>query len=93
MVQIVENHAEISCQPLRREADPERPGFVRLTVRIEQASPLPPWPNMFERYQGQEIVLLARADTAAAKVVPGGKAGSLHLRVRMAGPGLAFVEE
>lgn len=90
MVQIVENHADISGALLDRADDPERHGFVRLTVKLETAQTLAPWPNLFERYLGQSFALLARADGSLAKTAIG---QAVRVKAKMIGPGLAFAEE
>jgi len=88
MVQIIENHAEIRGTLVSREEDPERPGFVRLLVKVEQAAPVAHWPNLFEPHVGESVVLHVRSEEAPQC----GPAEAIHVRARMAGPNLAFVE-
>ena len=88
MVQIMENHAEICAEVLSAAADPERPGFVALRVRVRSSKPIENYSDMFARDVGQIITLLARADSMAA-----GQVGhSVKLLVRKAGPALSFVD-
>ncbi|MDB5686549.1 MAG: hypothetical protein JWR77_1138 [Rhizorhabdus sp.] len=85
VVQIVENHAEITGDLLSVVPDPERPGFVRLTVHVTEARPVGEFPNMFAYDRGQTIEVIARAGNHAA--------GAVMLRVKKTGPGVSFVEE
>jgi hypothetical protein len=89
MVQIVENHAEVVGELLSAAPDPERPGFVVLTVRVVRAEPVPGSPNFFERDVGQTIPIVARATGGAASVKP----GPIRLRVRKSSPGVSFADE
>ncbi|WP_084579258.1 hypothetical protein [Sphingomonas azotifigens] len=89
MVQIVENHAVIEGTLRGRERDANRPGFVRLTVRIAESCRQGEWPDMFARLVGEELTFLAREGSAAATAPD----GTVRWRVRMAGPGVAFVED
>ena len=88
MVQIVENHAEISGVLLKVAPSADRPGFRVLTIRVDEAHPLESWPNLFTRDVGQTIDVLAREGSAAAAAPP----GPIRLRVRKAGPATAFAE-
>ena len=88
MVQIVENHAEVSGELLSVTPDRERPGFVLLTVKIAQARPVGMSPNLFEQDVGRTLQIVARADSAAAQAKP----GPISLRVKKTGPGMSFAE-
>ena len=89
MVQIVENHAEISGELLSVTPDTERPGFVVLDVQVTDARNVADFPNMFARDVGQTITVTARDGRAAASARP----GPVTLRVKKTGPGMSFVEE
>jgi hypothetical protein len=88
MVQIVENHAEISGELRSVSPYAERPGFLALHVRVTEARNVDDWPNLFASDVGQTIVIVAREGSAAAKATP----GPVTLRVRKTGPGMAFAE-
>lgn len=89
MVQIIENHAEVSGELVSVAPDTDRPGFVLLQVNIAQARPVDATPNMFERDIGNVITIVARTGTAAASAQP----GPVTLRVKKTGPGRSFAEE
>jgi hypothetical protein len=89
MVQIVENHAELSGELLSIAPDDQRPGFVTLRVRAIEAKRIGDWPNLFAADVGQTIVVIARADSAPAMAEP----GPVTLRVKKTGPGISFAEE
>ncbi len=88
MVSIIENHAEIVGTLLAIAAAPDRPGFVVLSVRVEESHPIGDWPNLFDRDVGTSIDILARegSDAAAAKL------GPVRLRVKKGGPTTVFAE-
>ena len=88
MVQIVENHAEISGTLLCVAAVPERPGFVGLSIKVEAAYAIGDWPNLFERNIGEIVEVLAREDSAVAIAKP----GPVKLRVKKGGPTTIFAE-
>jgi hypothetical protein len=88
MVQIVENHAEISGALLAAAPSPDRPGFLVLTIRVDAAQAVANWPNLFARDVGQTIQVLAREGSQAARTPP----GPIQLKVRKAGPSTSFAE-
>ena len=87
-VQIVENHAEISGQLLSSVPSRDRPGFLVLAVKIEDARPIGEWPNMFRGEIGRIVQVLAREGSQAATQRP----GPVVLRVRRGGPSSIFAE-
>ncbi len=89
MVQIVENHAEISGTIIGSAPDPELPGFVVLAIRVDGAHDVEGSPNLFCHDIGQTIHVHARSDSAAAT----GEGNSVRLRVKKVGPGRSFAEE
>jgi hypothetical protein len=89
MVQIIENHAEISGELLSVTRDTERPGFVVLHVHVTDARNVAGFPNMFARDIGQTITASAREGSAAATATP----GPVTVKVKKTGPGMSFVEE
>ena len=89
MVQVVENHAEIDGQLIEIRPDPDRPGFVLLTVEVRGVGPVGAWPNLFERDVGKTIAIVARGDTSAAR---NSKGHQIKLRVKKVRPNLSFAE-
>jgi hypothetical protein len=89
MVQVIENHAEISGELLSVAPHAEKLGFVELQVRVAAARNVDDWPNLFVRDVGETIVVVARENSAAAAARP----GPVTLRVKKTGPGKAFAEE
>ena len=90
MVQIVENHAEISGELVSTAPDPSRPGYVTLMVTVRGTGAVEGWPDFFERDVGQTIAIVAREGSAATAVRPG---DPVRLSVRKAGPALSFAED
>ena len=88
MVQIVENHAEITGTLLSIAAVPERPGFVVLVIKVDTACSIGHWPNLLERNIGEIIEVLAREDGDVAGKEP----GPVRLRVKKGGPTTIFAE-
>jgi hypothetical protein len=88
MVQIVENHAEIAGVLLKSAPSADRAGFVVLTIRVDEAHPVANWPNLFTRDVGSVIEVFAREGTPAGAAQP----GMIRLKVRKAGPAIAFAE-
>jgi hypothetical protein len=89
VVQIIENHAEISGELLSVAPSSEQPGFVELRVRPTDARNVGDWPNMFARDIGETITVMAREGSAAANAKP----GRVTLRVKKTGPGTSFAVE
>lgn len=89
MMQVVENHAQISGELLSAESDPDRPGFVKLRVRVLEARNADDWPNLFVGDVGQTISVISRPGSAAAEAKP----GPVMLRLKKTGPGMSFAEE
>jgi hypothetical protein len=89
MVQIIENHAEISGDLMAVAASADKPGFVELQVRVADARNVGDWPNLFARDVGQTIVIVAREGSAVAAARP----GPVTLKVKKTGPGMSFAEE
>ncbi|WP_426168081.1 hypothetical protein [Sandarakinorhabdus sp. DWP1-3-1] len=89
MVQIIENHAEISGTIIGSAPDPALPGFVVLTIRVDDAHDVGNSPNLFCHDIGQTISVHARNDSAAATA----ESANVRLRVKKVGPGRSFAEE
>lgn len=89
MVQIIENHAEISGTIVGSTPDPEMPGFVVLTIRVDDAHDVDGSPNLFYHDIGQTISVHARSESAAATA----ESNNVRLRVKKVGPGRSFAEE
>jgi hypothetical protein len=88
MVNIIENHAEITGTLVSVAPAPDLPDFVLLTIKVDDAHDVEGSPNMFERDIGCTITVHARKDSAAATA----EGTALRLRVRKAGPGRSFAE-
>ncbi|HEY6126327.1 MAG TPA: hypothetical protein VIV63_16865 [Steroidobacteraceae bacterium] len=88
LVQIVENHAEISGELMKGFPSPDRPGFLVLTIRVDAAHAIANWPNLFARDVGSTIEVLAREGSQAALTPP----GPVRLKVRKAGLSTSFAE-
>ena len=88
MVQIVENHADIAGVLVSVTDAPDRPGFVSMKVKVDSATPVANYPNLFERHVGEHVEILARRDSpAAAQAI-----GPVQLRVKKAGVTTIFAE-
>lgn len=88
MVQIVENHAEISGDLLSVAPASDRPGFVVMTIKVNAALAVGDWPNLFGAQVGQTVEVLARQGSAVANSKP----GSVRLKVKKGGPTTIFAE-
>ena len=88
MVQIVENRAEIAGELLGTAPDPDRPGYVRLSVRIDAARPVQGYPNLIAQSKGSTVTVTARSDSALATQEP----GPVSFRARHTGPTGLFAE-
>ena len=88
MVQIIENHAEISGVLVKSAPSQDRPGFLVLTVRVDAAHSVDKWPNMFTHDVGRTIELLAREGSPAAQTPP----GPIRLNVRKANLTTSFAD-
>jgi hypothetical protein len=89
MMQVIENHAQISGELLSAEPDPDRPGFLKLQVRVLEARNVDDWPNLFARDVGTTIPVIVREGSVAAEARP----GPVILRVKKTGPGMSFADE
>lgn len=87
-MQIIENHAEISGTLHDVCPCPDRPGYVALRVHIAAAHPVEGWPNLLEHQVGETVDVLARHDSAPARLQP----GPVCLRVRKGGLTTIFAE-
>ena len=88
MVQIVENHAEISGKLVRVAPAPDMPDYVLLSIKVESADCVGDFPNLFGMDIGSTITVHARKDSAAATA----DGTAVRLSVRKAGPGRSFVD-
>lgn len=88
MVQIIENHADITGTLLSVRDAPDRPGFVSMRVNVDSTLPVESFPNLFERHVGQEVEVLAPRGSSAAAHVP----RPVRLRVKKGGPTTIFAE-
>lgn len=88
MVQIIENHADISGKLVGVASAPDMPDYVLLTIKVDGADNVGDSPNMFGMDIGTTITVHARKDSAAAT----SEGTAVRLRVRKAGPGRSFVE-
>ena len=88
MVNIIENHAEITGTLVGVAPAPDLPDHVLMTIRVDAAHPVGDWPNLFARDIGCTITVHARRDSAAATA----EGAVVRLRVRKAGPGRSFAD-
>ena len=87
-MQIIENHAEIAGT-LRDVLPVPRPaGLRRAAFHITAAHPVEGSPNLLERDVGETVDVLARKDSAHAKLQP----GPVQLRVKKGGLSTIFAE-
>ena len=89
MVNIIENHAEITGTLVGVAPAPDLPDFVVLTIKVDGAHDFAGSPNLFARDVGTTITVHARKDSAAATA----EGTAVRLRVRKAGPGRSFAYE
>ena len=88
MVQIIENHAEISGTLVGIAPAPDMPDHVLLTIKVDGADNVGSYPNMFGMDIGSTITVHARKDCAVAT----SEGTVMRLRVRKAGPGRSFAD-
>jgi hypothetical protein len=88
MVQIIENRAEIAGELLATAPDPDRPGYVRLSVRIDTTRPVQGYPNLIASLEGNTVTVIARSDSKLAVQPP----GPVNFRARHTGPTGLFAE-
>ncbi len=88
MVNIVENHAEITGTLVGVAPAPDLPDFVLLTIKVDGAHDVEGSPNMFGHDIGSTITVHAKKDSAAATA----ESTAVRLRVRKVGPGRSFAD-
>ena len=88
MVQIIENHAEITGKLVSVAPAPDMPDYVLLTIKVDRADNVGDFPNMFGMDIGSTITVHARKDSAAVT----SEGTAVRLQVRKAGPGRSFAD-
>ncbi len=88
MVQIIENHAEITGTLVGIAPAPDMPDYVLMTIKVDAADNVGDSPNMFGMDVGNTITVHTRKDSSAATA----EGTAVKLKVRKAGPGRSFAE-
>lgn len=88
MVQIIENHAELTGTLVGVQPDPSRPGFATVTVDVLDTTPAQDFPNLLADTIGQRVAVTARADSMLATSAP----GLVRFRARKVGPNQVFAD-
>lgn len=85
-MQVIENATQLKARLLEHSKDPERPGWLRLTVEVADTAPVTGLPSLVHAAAGETLtVLMPPSELAALESLAAGTAIGMQVRLRAPG--------